>query len=130
LAIYLARESGIDVVLVSGKKSDAVSRRAAELKIECYQKITDKTSFVAGYCKKTQSDPKRCCFVGDDLVDLGAMMSVGLRMAPRDAAREVKSAAHIVLRSPGGRGAVREALELLLKAKGAWGDAINHYKEH
>ena len=129
-AVRLARQSGLDVLLVSGKRHAAVARRARQLGVEAHQKVADKRRFVERYCKRAGVEPERCCFIGDDLVDLGAMTMVGLAMAPCDGSPEIRQAAHIVLNSAGGRGAVREGLEIILKAKGAWSHAVDYYRTH
>lgn len=71
--------------------------------------------------------PEQVCFIGDDLPDLPVMASVGLAIAVADAAADVISVAHHVTKLPGGCGAVREAVETILKAKGKWDDLVQKY---
>jgi 3-deoxy-D-manno-octulosonate 8-phosphate phosphatase (KDO 8-P phosphatase) len=68
------------------------------------------------------------CYVGDDLVDLPALARVGFPVAPADAVAEVRSAAAWVTRAPGGRGAVRELVEMILKAQGSWADLVRRHE--
>jgi len=128
LAIKVGTGAGLDIVLVSGKVSGAVSRRAKELGMECHQGVGDKAGFVEEYCRVRSVSLRECCFLGDDLNDLAAMGKVGLAMTPNDACAEAKLAAAVQLNASGGRGAVREALEMILKAKGVWTDAVEHFK--
>jgi YrbI family 3-deoxy-D-manno-octulosonate 8-phosphate phosphatase len=71
--------------------------------------------------------PDQVCHIGDDLTDLSLLQYVGLSVAVADAAADVRAAAHYVTTAPGGRGAVREVVELLLKAKHRWEDLIRSY---
>ena len=68
--------------------------------------------------------PHQVCFVGDDLPDLPVLRAVGLAACPADAVAEVKDAAHLITQAPGGRGAVREVVEVILKSQGKWNDLI------
>jgi 3-deoxy-D-manno-octulosonate 8-phosphate phosphatase (KDO 8-P phosphatase) len=65
-------------------------------------------------------EPRQVCYVGDDLVDLPVLRAAGLAAAPADAVAEVREAAHLVTAAPGGRGAVREVIERILRAQGLW----------
>ena len=67
------------------------------------------------------------CFVGDDIVDLGPLRRAGVAVAVANAVREAKAAAHLVTRAAGGRGAVREVVEMILKAQGKWNFFVVHY---
>jgi 3-deoxy-D-manno-octulosonate 8-phosphate phosphatase (KDO 8-P phosphatase) len=69
-------------------------------------------------------DLSEVCYIGDDLPDLPVMYAVGLAATPADGANEVRQAANWVMTAPGGRGAVRELIERLLKAKGRWDDFV------
>jgi 3-deoxy-D-manno-octulosonate 8-phosphate phosphatase (KDO 8-P phosphatase) len=69
------------------------------------------------------------CFVGDDVIDLGPLTRAGLAVAVGDAVPEAKAAAHWVTKAAGGRGAVREAIELILRAQGKWSGFLKHYSE-
>jgi 3-deoxy-D-manno-octulosonate 8-phosphate phosphatase (KDO 8-P phosphatase) len=71
--------------------------------------------------------PEAVAYIGDDLVDIPAMARAGLAIAVADAAPEVKALAHVVTRKPGGHGAVRECVELILRAQGAWDAAVDAY---
>jgi len=121
LGIQLMIASGVPVALISGRRSEATARRAEELGIELtYLGISDKEEAFQDILQRLDLNESQVAYVGDDLPDLHLMKKVGLSMAVADAASEVRAAAHVVLRTNGGQGAVREACERILKAKGAW----------
>jgi 3-deoxy-D-manno-octulosonate 8-phosphate phosphatase (KDO 8-P phosphatase) len=93
----------------------------AELGVsEVHQGVSDKASVLAAIRSRHGLAPAAVAVMGDDLTDLGLMKQAGLGLAPSDAAAEVRRAADWIAREPGGRGAVREAVEMLLKARRAW----------
>lgn len=120
-AIVWARREGLEIGLLSGRPSEATSRRAAELGITLVlQAGPDKMRSyqeVLGARKYEDSD---VAYMADDLLDLGVLGRVGLATAPVDAVAEVRERVHWVSAYPGGRGAVRELLELVLRAQGKW----------
>jgi 3-deoxy-D-manno-octulosonate 8-phosphate phosphatase (KDO 8-P phosphatase) len=121
LAMVEARRAGLAIAVVSGRRSVAVSRRAAELGIaEVHQGVRDKAAVLDGLMARLGLALAELAVMGDDLPDLPLMRRAGLALAPRNAVAEVRRAAHWVSRRPGGGGAVREAVELLLGARGAW----------
>lgn len=121
LGIQLMIASGVPVALISGRKSEATERRADELGIQLtYLGISDKEQAFTEILGRLDLREDQAAYVGDDLPDLHLMARVGLSFAVADAAPEVRAAANVVLRANGGQGAVREACERILKAKGAW----------
>jgi len=121
LGIKMLMHSGVHVAILSGRESEAVNRRAAELGIEhLIQGIDDKVAAFENVLSRLDLPAEDTAYVGDDLPDLPLLKRVGLGFAPADASPEVRAAAHVVLRAGGGQGAVREACELILRAKGAW----------
>jgi 3-deoxy-D-manno-octulosonate 8-phosphate phosphatase (KDO 8-P phosphatase) len=113
-AAFLAHRAGLKLVLVTFRQSAAVERRAAELAIEALQGVREKGPAVRAALAAQGIPKSAAAFMGDDLVDLDAMREVGLAIAPRDASPAALRLAHIVTRSSGGHGAVREAIEILL----------------
>lgn len=112
---------GIDVVIITGRKSKAVEYRAKDLGIqEVYQGVRDKGAFCAELIRQKGLEKEQVCCVGDDLLDIPIFNRVGLSVAVADAAQEVCDAAHFITTNKGGKGAVREVCELILKAQGAW----------
>jgi len=125
---YLLR-SGLKCAFISGRKSAAVSRRAEELGIEdCYQDAKDKMVAYEKILQKFGLKDEEAAYVADDLTDLPLLRRVGLSVAVADAAEEVKQASIYVTTRPGGRGAVREVTQLILKAQGKWQEILLRYK--
>jgi 3-deoxy-D-manno-octulosonate 8-phosphate phosphatase (KDO 8-P phosphatase) len=121
LAIQAARRGGVEVAVVSGRASAAVTRRMSELGVvEVHQGVEDKESLLRGLLARLGVKAAETAVMGDDLVDLPVMRMAGLAMAPADAVPEVRRASGWVSRSPGGHGAVREAVEFLLRSRRAW----------
>ena len=121
LALVAARKAGLQIAVLSSRASAAVTRRMTELGVsEVHQGIGDKAGALAALCERLGIPASAVAMMGDDLPDLAAMGQVGLALAPANAVAEVKRAAQWVARRRGGDGAVREAVEMLLKARRAW----------
>jgi 3-deoxy-D-manno-octulosonate 8-phosphate phosphatase (KDO 8-P phosphatase) len=114
--------------IVSGRSSQAVSRRAAELGIApVFQGRSDKFPAFGAVLAQTGLRPEQVCAIGDDLPDLPVLRRCGLAVAVADACPEVRAAADYVTTTPGGHGAVREAVEWLLKIQGRWPEVVAGY---
>ena len=125
LGIKLAQRFGIQVAILTGKTSNVVDHRAKELGIEhVIQGSKDKGADIKALCETTGIPIQHAAMIGDDLPDLPAFAVVGFKIAVGDAVDELKAAADFVTTKAGGRGAVREAIEHLLKAQGKWDAAI------
>jgi len=123
LALARAAAAGLPVAVVSSRRSEAVARRCAELGVaEVHQGVGDKLAVYEALRARHRCADADVAGMGDDLPDLPLLRRVGLAIAPADAVPAVRRAAHWVTRAPGGNGAVREALEALLRARGAWQD--------
>lgn len=121
LALVAARKAGLQIAVLSSRASAAVTRRMTELGVsEVHQGVGDKAGALAALCERLGLRAADVAMMGDDLPDLAALGRVGLALAPANAVAEVKRAAHWVARRRGGDGAVREAVEMLLKARRAW----------
>ena len=132
LGLVLARRAGLKVGWVSARPSAATKMRAKELKIDFLIQQGDKlskTGAVEKLLARDKLDWSEVCFVGDDVVDLGPLARAGFGVAVADARPEVKAAADFVTRAAGGRGAVREAVEMILQAQGKWEPIIAVYRE-
>jgi len=126
--IRMGREAGLVLGVVSGRHSLALERRAAELGLdELHQGVTDKLGRLREILARRELTGEAACFVGDDLIDLPAMRACGLAAAPADAVPEVRQAAQFVTSRDGGRGAVREVIDLLLRASGDWERVVARY---
>lgn len=114
---------GIGVVLITGRKSKALEHRAKELGIhELYQGVAQKESLCREIIERKKLIKDQVCCIGDDLPDLSMFNQVGISIAVADAAPEVLEAASYVTKQKGGKGAVREICELILKAQQRWPD--------
>lgn len=121
LGIKLWQRAGFRFGLVTARNSQIVKLRAAELGIELVrQGSQEKLPVARELFQQTGLTPQEVCYIGDDLPDLPVMWEVGLSVAVADAASEVRAAATWVTNAPGGRGAVRELVERLLRGKGMW----------
>jgi 3-deoxy-D-manno-octulosonate 8-phosphate phosphatase (KDO 8-P phosphatase) len=128
-ALVLCRLAGIKTALLTGRSSAAVRRRATELKVDALREgVARKGEVLLELAGTLRVQLDKMCYVGDDLVDLPALARVGFPVAPADAVAEVRSAAAWVTRAPGGRGAVRELVEMILKAQGSWADLVRRHE--
>lgn len=126
--LKLWHAAGKRSAIVSGRRSPAVERRAAELGISpVLQGRDDKTAALEEILAATGLKPEQVCAIGDDLPDVPVLRKCGLGVAVADACREARDAAHYVTAVPGGRGAVRDAIEWLLKLRGEWDGAVARY---
>lgn len=117
--IKLLREAGIEVAILSARRSPIVERRARELGIaQVIQGAADKGAALAGLLRALQVSPDQCAYVGDDWPDLPALAQAGFAATVADAVPEVRRAAHWASSAAGGRGAVRELAEFILRAQG------------
>ncbi|MBX3398102.1 MAG: HAD hydrolase family protein [Gemmataceae bacterium] len=122
------RDLGNRAAIVSGRMSSAVDRRAKELGIApVLQGRSEKLAALDEVLKVLDMRPEQVCAIGDDLQDLPVLKRVGLAVAVADACPEVRAAAHHVTAAPGGRGAVRDAIEWLLKLRGQWDTVLANY---
>ena len=126
--IKLLQRAGVEVGIVSGRKSQVVTNRAEELGIErVFQGALDKLVIYRAILKDTGFDHFQVAFKGDDVIDIPVMRLVGFSAAPADAVEEVFPYTHFVARNRGGWGAVRELCDLILKGQGAWATVTARY---
>jgi YrbI family 3-deoxy-D-manno-octulosonate 8-phosphate phosphatase len=127
--IKLWQQQGKQVAIVTGRSSRVVALRARELAIEIViQGAQDKLAAYRQVLAQTGFSPERACCLGDDVPDLPVLRHCGLAVAVADACPEVRAAAHYVTRTAGGRGAVREAIELILRCQDRWQPIVEQYR--
>jgi 3-deoxy-D-manno-octulosonate 8-phosphate phosphatase (KDO 8-P phosphatase) len=127
-AISLARLAGIKTGLITKRISETVALRARDLKLEhVHQGIQDKRSVFEEILNQEGLDRSQASFVGDDVIDLPVMRCCGLAIAVANARAEVKREAHYVTPHGGGDGALRDAVEFILKAQGEWERVVEAY---
>lgn len=117
--IKMLKAAGIEVAIITGRYSKVVERRAKELGItNLYQRCTDKEAALDELLSKLGVAEEATAYVGDDILDIAIMRRAGLSAAVADAHEDAKANAIMVTKNPGGRGAVRELTDFILKAKG------------
>ncbi len=128
LGVYLLKKAGIPTILVTAKGSKTIKPRAKDMKVDAvFANISPKSAVLEGILKKYKVGLEEICFIGDDLVDLCMIKRVGLAVAVNNACEEIKKAAAYITVKRGGRGAVREVVEIILKSQGKWEDAVSAY---
>jgi 3-deoxy-D-manno-octulosonate 8-phosphate phosphatase (KDO 8-P phosphatase) len=126
--IVMAHRAKLRTGLISGRESETITRRAAELGIELvFQKTWNKLEVYEKILMDTALTPDEVAYIGDDLVDIPLLRRVGLAVAVADAVDEVKAVSHVITQRPGGQGAVREVIELILRAQGHWDTLLERY---
>ncbi|HEY3138006.1 MAG TPA: HAD-IIIA family hydrolase [Blastocatellia bacterium] len=127
-AIVMAQRAGLQVAIISGRKSSVVRARAKELGVaHLYEMAWVKMEpFEKVLAEEALSD-EQVCYVGDDVVDIPLLRRAGLAVSVADAVEEVKQHSHLVTTRRGGRGAVREVIELILKSQDKWDGAMSRY---
>jgi 3-deoxy-D-manno-octulosonate 8-phosphate phosphatase (KDO 8-P phosphatase) len=128
LGVYLLKKAGIPTILITAKGSRSIKPRARDMQVEAvFADVSPKTKVLDKILNKYRITLDEICFVGDDLVDLCLMRKVGFPVAVFNAAPEIKQAAQYITIRYGGRGAVREVAELILKAQGKWEESVALY---
>ena len=128
LGLSLLHRAGVKSGIITGRSSQTVTRRAAELGVEFVQQgDAEKTEAFEQVLLLAGVVENEVAFIGDDLTDIPLMQRSELAVAVADARPEAISVAHYVTAAPGGRGAVREVVELILKSQGRWNEIVEHY---
>jgi 3-deoxy-D-manno-octulosonate 8-phosphate phosphatase (KDO 8-P phosphatase) len=128
LGVYLLKKAGIPTILITAKGSGAIKPRARDMRVEAvFENISPKTSVLDKILAKYKVGIDEVSFMGDDLVDLCLMKRVGFSVAVFNACPEIKKSSHYVTSKEGGRGAVREVAELILKSQGKWEGLLGSY---
>jgi 3-deoxy-D-manno-octulosonate 8-phosphate phosphatase (KDO 8-P phosphatase) len=126
--ISLARLGGLKSGLITKRISETVALRARDLKLDhVHQGVNDKLGVFKQILRQEQITAAEACFVGDDVIDLPVMWNCGLAIAVANARDEVKRDAHYITKHSGGDGALRDAIEFILKAQGKWKQAVEQY---
>jgi len=116
--ITLARKERIEIAFITARISDALVKRAKDLGvIEVHQGVVDKWNCMEKIIKRYNLSKEEILYIGDDIVDINVMKNVGFPVAVSDAIDEVKEIAKYITKKPGGRGAVREVIDMVLKAQ-------------
>jgi len=116
----LLHRAGIKSVIITAKKTRIVKRRAKDMHVAKVYSNYEKLKVYEKVIKRFRVKDEETCFIGDDLIDLPVLKRAGLSIAPPEAMEEVKNICHYITKKSGGRGAVREVIEIILKAQGLW----------
>jgi 3-deoxy-D-manno-octulosonate 8-phosphate phosphatase (KDO 8-P phosphatase) len=130
LGLSIARHLGLRFGLISGRASETVTARARELGIEIVEQATvNKLEVYDRIKQKTKLEDSQIAFMGDDIQDLPPLRRVGLAIGPANARDDIRKYLHLITSREGGRGAVREALEFIIRAQGMWEQVMSRYLE-
>ncbi len=128
LGLKLLKASGVITGVLTGRSSASVKARAAELAIDHFiQGAEDKLRAYADLRTRLELDDLQVSYMGDDLPDLPVLRRCGLALSPPGAVKQVREQVHFVTRTQGGKGAVREACELIMQAQGTWQAQVSAY---
>ncbi len=128
MGVRLWQKAGHRLGIITLRSSQIVRSRAAELDVEIVrQGAGNKLEALQSILDEVGMTAEQTCYIGDDLPDLPVIRKVGLGVAVADACQEVRESAHFVTKTPGGHGAVRETVEMILKAQLRWEDLIQSY---
>ena len=128
LGIYLAKKAGLIIGIITGRESEATKIRAEELNVDFLsQGKKDKSKPYEEFKKEFNLKDEEIGFVGDDLIDLPAMLRCGFIVSVANGREEVKEKSHYITKSRGGHGAAREVIEFVLEHQGKWQDILNNY---
>lgn len=123
----LLHRAGIKSVIITAKKTNVVKRRARDMHVDKVYSDHRKLRIYEQVLRKFKVKDEEICFIGDDLIDLPIIKRAGLSIAPPEAAEEVKKSSHYITKKSGGKGAVREVIEIILKSQDLWNKIIGEY---
>ena len=127
LGVYLLRKAGIKTVIITAKKTRAVIKRAKDMRVAAVYSNHYKLKIYQKVLRKFRVKDEQVCFMGDDLLDLSIIKRAGLAVAPPNAMQYVKDSSHYITQKHGGKGAVRELTEIILKSQGLWDKVTSKY---
>lgn len=127
-AMVLIQKTGIEIGIITGRKSELVAKRMADLKVKhLYQGVPDKLPTFEKLMSELKISLEEVAYMGDDILDLPILTRVGLASCPQDSDPEVLSRVDFISQFNGGAGAVRELCELIMKSQGSWQQHLDFY---
>lgn len=128
MGLALLSHAGLKSAILTAKKSKVVARRAKDMHIDkVYQNAHRKSEVFKKILNDFKVSPEEVCFIGDDVIDISVLKKVGFAICAPNAVSEVKNEVHYITKREGGRGAVREVIDMILKTQGKWDEAIKEY---
>jgi len=127
LGVYLLRKAGIKTVIITAKKTRAVMKRAKDMRVSAVYSNHYKLKIYQKVIKRFNVKDEEVCFMGDDLLDLSIIKRAGLAVAPPNAMQYVRDSSHYITQRHGGKGAVRELTEIILKSQDLWDKVTSKY---
>lgn len=128
LGLAVSNHAGLITAIITGRMSSAIQRRADELGIdEICQKVRYKSTAIESLMAKYSLEKNQIAFIGDDINDIPAFLKCGLKIAVSNASTDLKKSADYITASNGGEGAVREVIEMILRAQGKWDSAVESF---
>jgi len=124
----LLYRAGIKSIIITARKTNIVKRRARDMHIVKVYSNYDKLKIYKKILEKSALKDEEVCFIGDDLIDLPIMKRAGFKVAPSNAIDEIKALAHYITKKEGGKGAVREVVEIILKSQNLWDGLVSKYQ--
>lgn len=121
--------AGIKSAIITAKKTNIVKRRAKDMHVAKVYADYEKLKVYEKVIREFRVKDEEVCFMGDDLIDLPVIKRAGLSVAPPEAIDDVKNFCHYITRNSGGKGAVRELVEIILKSKGLWYNVVAEYQK-
>jgi 3-deoxy-D-manno-octulosonate 8-phosphate phosphatase (KDO 8-P phosphatase) len=120
LGVSLLSKQGLSVIILTARESRMVNKRARDMGVKQVYSGYPKEDFLPGILKKYNVSPDEVCYIGDDLIDIETAKRVGFSVAVKDACNELKEVVDMITQKEGGKGAVRELVELIMKEQGLW----------
>lgn len=128
LGVYLLKRAGVLTIILTARGSKTIRFRAEDMQVEeIIENVERKAEILDEILRKYKVNTEEICFMGDDLVDLSIMRRIGLPIAVKNACKEIKDISFYITETEGGKGAVREVAEIILKAKGKWEELVSFY---
>ena len=128
LGVYLLRKAGIKTVIITAKKTRAVVKRARDMHVAAVYSNHYKLKVYQKVIKKFRVKDEQVCFMGDDLLDIPIIKRAGLAVTPPNGVEEARNISHYTTKKHGGKGAVRELIEIILKSQGLWEKVTSLYQ--
>lgn len=127
-AFQLLKAAGLKSAIISGKKTWIIRKRLSDLSVDLlFENVKNKMNVIEQICEKEKISMKNICYIGDDILDIPVLKSVGFSAAPQDAVEEVKSIVKYVTNNKAGQGAFRECVEVILKGQKKWKKTLKEF---